>query len=185
MANKKIILIDQDGPLANFVDGFLSELRKKFPNLPVQEIEKYEIYDNYPEHLKEEIETIYHAPGFFANLKPTTGSLPAVKKLINDGHQIFICTSPLSKYENCVREKYEWVEKYLGRDFTKKIILTKDKTLIKGDALIDDRPDIRGQINQPEWLHVLFDAPYNKHVADRIRINKDWSNWQEIINDLR
>jgi len=39
-----------------------------------------------------------------------------------------------------VLEKYHWVEKYFERDFTKRLVLTKDKTIIHGDFLIDDKP---------------------------------------------
>ena len=62
------------------------------------------------------------------------------------GHEVFICTAPLTNYENSVLEKYKWVEKNFGHEWIKKIILTKDKTLIKGDILIDDNPEIFGSV---------------------------------------
>lgn len=37
------------------------------------------------------------------------------------------------------------MEKHLGRDFLEQVILTRDKTLITGDLLIDDKPDILGE----------------------------------------
>lgn len=45
----------------------------------------------------------------------------------------------------CVRVQYAWVEKHLGHDFLEQVILTRDKTLITGDILIDDKPDILGE----------------------------------------
>lgn len=47
--------------------------------------------------------------------------------------------------------QYAWVEKHLGRDFLEQVILTRDKTLITGDILIDDKPDILGE---PPWNFV-------------------------------
>ncbi len=41
--------------------------------------------------------------------------------------------------------QYAWVEKHLGYDFLEQVILTRDKTLIAGDILIDDKPDILGE----------------------------------------
>lgn len=46
----------------------------------------------------------------------------------------------------CVFFQYAWVEKHLGRDFLEQVILTRDKTLIAGDLLIDDKPDIQGEL---------------------------------------
>lgn len=41
--------------------------------------------------------------------------------------------------------QYAWVEKHLGHDFLEQVILTRDKTLVTGDILIDDKPDILGE----------------------------------------
>lgn len=45
----------------------------------------------------------------------------------------------------CVYVQYAWVEKHLGHEFLEQVILTRDKTLITGDILIDDKPDILGK----------------------------------------
>lgn len=50
----------------------------------------------------------------------------------------------------CVFVQYAWVEQHLGHDFLEQVILTRDKTLITGDLLIDDKPDILGE----HWIHV-------------------------------
>lgn len=44
-----------------------------------------------------------------------------------------------------VHFQYAWVEKHLGPDFLEQIVLTRDKTVISADLLIDDRPDITGK----------------------------------------
>ncbi|MBI4855070.1 MAG: 5'-3'-deoxyribonucleotidase [Acidobacteria bacterium] len=177
-----LILIDQDGPLADFEQGFLNIWQKLFPQetfIPLEERKTFYMRQQYPTHLIEKVDSVYSAPGFFRNLEPTKGAIEAIKSLTAQGHDIRICTSPLSHYENCVLEKFEWVEKYFGRDFTKRIILTKDKTMVRGDLLIDDKPEVKG-VFTPTWEHILFDYPYNKHVAEKRRLN--WDNWQKIIN---
>lgn len=179
--DKKIILVDMDGVLADFETGFSKEWRKKFPNhpyVPLNERRIYSLTESYPNGLEEDIRSIFSAPGFFENLKIIAGGKAALLKMQALGHNVLICTSPISKYENCVLEKYQWVEKNLGFDWTKKIILTKDKTLVFGDFLIDDKPEHSG-LKQPAWKHVLFDAPYNKQVKARLRIT--WDNWEKIL----
>jgi len=54
----------------------------------------------------------------------------------------------------------------------------KDKTLIIGDILIDDKPEIKG-ISTPNWEHIIFDQPYNKNITNKKRIN--WDNFKEVL----
>jgi 5'-nucleotidase len=96
-----------------------------------------------------------------------------LQELLVEGGDVYICTSPLSQYRNCVLEKYEWVEEHLGSDFTKRIILTWDKTLVRGDVLVDDKPDIQGLV-MPQWRHILYDQPYNRCLPG---VRMTWRNW--------
>lgn len=41
--------------------------------------------------------------------------------------------------------QYAWVEKHFGPEFLEQIVLTRDKTVVSADLLIDDRPDITGK----------------------------------------
>lgn len=56
-----------------------------------------------------------------------------------------IVTSPLKPYPNCVREKFEWIAYHKGDRWTDNLMIAKDKTIVWGDKLIDDRPDPRGE----------------------------------------
>ena len=177
-----IILLDQDGPLADFEEGFLKNWRTRFPKEVAVEVEQrtqFEISSDYPERLRDQVVSIYHTPDFFLSLKVVDGAVEAVRKIQELRHELFICTSPLSAFEHCVSEKYLWVEKYFGRDLTRRIILTKDKTLVRGDILIDDKPEITGLVI-PSWEHVLFNAPYNRAVSNGRKIIT-WNNWREIL----
>jgi 5'(3')-deoxyribonucleotidase len=94
---------------------------------------------------------------------------------------IFRClVRPLTQYyEHCVLEKYQWVESNFGRNWTDRLVLTRDKTIIQGDILIDDRPDIVGAVKNPHWEHVIFEQPYNTHVTGKRRLT--WSTWKKTL----
>lgn len=178
-----IVLIDQDGVLVDFELGFFQAWRKKFPDelfTHIEDRKSKSLFGDYPENLREKIRSVYQAPGFYINLPPIPNGRDVVREIIKLGHDVFICTTSMSHFENCLREKYEWVERYLGREFTKRIIIAKDKTLVRGTYLIDDCPTIKGLL-KPEWEHIIFDAPYNKKGGCR-RIKNDWSNWKEVLN---
>lgn len=55
----------------------------------------------------------------------------------------------------CVCVQYAWVEKHLGHEFLEQVILTRDKTVITGDILIDDKPDILGKELMPLGVESL------------------------------
>jgi len=52
-----------------------------------------------------------------------------------------------------------------GPSWVDRIVLAKDKTLVRGDVLIDDKPEVTGSLC-PSWEHLVFEAPYNVTAAD-------------------
>jgi len=176
-----LILLDQDGVLADFEQAFIATWRTRHPDItPVayQDRKSFHILDDYPPELRARVEAIYTAPGFIRDLPPVPGAIEAAHELLRLGMDVRICSSPLRQYENNVAEKYQWVERHLGRAWTERIILTRDKTLVQGDILIDDRPHIEGAM-RPRWRHIVYDAPYNQQAVDRPRLT--WSNWRNVL----
>ena len=178
-----IILLDMDGPLADFEGGFLTKWKEKHPELSY--IEKhdrntFDVKKQYPTEYVKFVREIYTSHGFIENLPVIPGSIDFIRDVIELGHEVFICSTPTSTYDPNVIEKYRWVENNLGKDFINRLILTRDKTLIRGDVLIDDNLEIKGKLS-PVWKHVVFNAPYNTNVGEPFRIKEDWSNWKEIL----
>lgn len=52
------------------------------------------------------------------------------------------------------------MEEHLGSEFTMRVILTRDKTLVRGDVLVEDKPEIRG-IPIPPGGTFCSTSPYN------------------------
>jgi 5'-nucleotidase len=175
-----IILIDQDETLADFIGGFTKRWSEKYPKEPVVPTDSYlssRILDHYPKESEEMVKSIYTAPGFIFGLDPIEGSIEAIREMDALGHDVRICTSPLSSYNNCVVEKYAWIENHFGREFTRKMLLTKDKTLIRGDIMIDD--SIPKGVMDPLWDFVVFDRPHNQKIVGK-RLYR-WKDWRNVI----
>ncbi len=175
------ILVDMDGVLADFETAFLETWQTQHPEksfVPIKERQTFYIDEQYPAEFKSHIFKIFTAQYFYRNLKPIAGGREALHEMEKSGLEVFICTSPLNDYKYCVPEKYEWVEEHLGKKWVQKIVLTRDKTLVRGDYLIDDKPKIEGHYT-PEWEHVLYDQPYNRSIISRKRLT--WSNWQTVL----
>lgn len=175
------ILIDMDGVISDFDGEFLKRWRERHPEkpyVPIEERTTFYVKESYPEEHKPLVVEILLEPSFFRDMMPMTGAKEALLEMEKMGLQVFICTSPLTTYKNCVLEKYQWVEDQLGADWVNRIILTKDKTLIKADYLIDDKPNITGVESMPAWEHILYDRPYNREVNKKRLV---WTNWKSVL----
>ncbi len=164
-----IILIDLDDVLADFDGGFYSEWNRRFPEkfiVPPEKRTKFYLREEMPEDCGELIREIITTEGFLKSLPEIPGGVDAVHQMKEMGHEVFICTSPFKTYKHCVTEKYAWVEEHLGSTWIEKLILTNDKTLITGDFLIDDKPEITGCL-KPAWEHILYDRSYNRYIKNK------------------
>lgn len=174
------ILVDMDGTITDFESGFLDLWRARFPRRPFVELNQRQTFyvsEDYPPEYKTDINTIiYHEAGFFANLSPINGAIEALTKMEKLGHQVFICSAP--RWTKSVHEKSQWIGRHLGENWVNRLILTRDKSIVRGDILIDDRPEMTTS-RPPLWEQVLFDQPYNRHLIDKRRLN--WQNYREVL----
>ncbi|MEK6858591.1 MAG: 5'-3'-deoxyribonucleotidase [Nanoarchaeota archaeon] len=175
------ILVDMDGVVADFERGFLDSYRNAHPNSPfISLVDRTSFYikDQYTKELRGLVEGVYNTPGFYRNLPLIEGSVDALREMVLGGHTVYICTTPLFSNPTCLQDKFDWMLEHFGKDLTKKMIITEDKTIIHADILIDDRPELTG-VQAPSWEHVLYTQPYNSHVSLKRRLT--WKDWKDII----
>jgi 5'-nucleotidase len=197
--NKSIILIDMDGVIVDYISNLISVVREGFhegldpklleisyEDLTIEPIE--ELFD-YCKKTKQHIENNLHIPGMFENPKPISGAVDAVK-ILAEHFEVFICSSPFPgelDSDHGWSEKVSWIRKYLGKEWIDKLILTRDKTLVHGEILIDDKPKITGKKNEPDWEHVLFLQPWNKEkcFSGGAYYIPNWQNPEKIVNKIK
>ncbi len=183
-----MVLVDQDGVVADFERGLLGTFRARHPGAPfIALADRREFYarEQYPPEWAEEINAIIRAEGFYRHLPVIKGALAALAEMSEAGHEVFLCTSPLVSSRWSVPDKLAWVEQHLGTAWLRRMVITSDKTLV-GDrlqpcVLIDDRPTITG-VAIPPWTHVLFDAPYNQG-APGPRLSS-WAVWRDVLEPI-
>jgi 5'-nucleotidase len=190
----KTVLVDMDGVIVNYMGHVLLTLKHK-QNQFFPEISKFSYEDIISHNFEELFENIeikkfilktYTLPGMFLYPQPIRGSIEAMRCLA-DHFNIFLCSSPFSgkhDADHVWTEKVQWVRKYLGERWVDRLILTRDKTVISGEILIDDKSNIQGVNENPIWKQVLFDQPWNKTKDDLPRLI-GWNNPQKIVTDLQ
>lgn len=177
-----IILVDLDGVMADWGANYDKHLNlnPKLAHIPRTANQlSFGIMDNLPPDDRQGILDIMNKERFYAELEPIPGSVEAVRQMVEDGHTVFIVTSPWIGNVSCLQDKQDWVEKHIGKGWAERLILTRDKTVVLGDILIDDKPEITGRVI-PIWEHIYFDQPYNQVDTSKRRI-LDWDNWKDVV----
>lgn len=112
----------------------------------------------------------------YITLPVIPGAIKALRSMVKHGHDVVICTSPWLPNKRCAQDKIDWIEGKLGKGWSERMIITKDKTMVVGDYLVDDKPKISGRF-KPGWKHVMFSQPYNKDIDNGLRLDS-WANWK-------
>ena len=111
----------------------------------------------------------YQNKGFFDKLKPCKNAIESVKQLFNSGEfDVYFLTKPSWSVPESYMAKRIWIEKHFGNLARKRLILTHNKGLNRGDYLIDDLID-NAKGFQGEFIH--FGSSF-------------FPNWESVLNYL-
>ena len=103
----------------------------------------------------------------FKDPPPMAGAVEAFNELcFDEDYDVYILSTAPWNIPNSWTQKRLWVSKYLGGKAHKRLILSNNKSLLRGDILIDDRTangagDFQGELIQfgtekyPNWTEVL------------------------------
>ena len=94
-----------------------------------------QISDSDRENFKPHFDDV---PGIFSKMVPVDGAIESFEKLSKHFDVYILSTAPW-KNSSAWSDKLKWVKKYLGEYAHKRLILSHNKNLNKGDYLIDDR----------------------------------------------
>jgi 5'-nucleotidase len=175
------ILVDMDGVIVDWDKGFRDLWCDR---APIDRFKSYIMQECVPASFMEAATAVSRRPGFFASLPPYADAIECVKHLHSlEGFSVFICTSPLLDNPTCIQDKIDWTKKYFGPEWVERLILTRDKTTVRGDILIDDKPGIKGS-HHPTWVQIVFDQPYNVEYDKQTHRMYSWTNrtqWKKTV----
>lgn len=107
-------------------------------------------------------------PGIFGLMEPIEGAIEAYYKLTKHYDCYILSTAPWEN-DSAWSDKVKWVKKHLGEVAHKRLILTHNKNLNKGDFLIDDR--IKNGAGEFEGEHIHF-------------LSEQFPNWNSVLKYL-
>ena len=162
------ILVDMDAVIAHWgaeYDRSLDRIGAEAVNIPrtASQID-WNLTKGRTAAEKKIIEQVMTEAGFYTRLEPIPGAKQELKAAVKAGHDVRIVSAPYISNPTCASDKLAWIAKHYGTHWASRVILTNDKTVVHGDILVDDKPEITGSM-EPSWTHVVFgDYAYNRHV---------------------
>lgn len=178
------VLVDMDGVIADWGAAYGAALDAHGPaaaGIPRHHQQtSFDLLAGRTDDEKRVIWQVLAQPGFYAGLAEIPGAHTALSSILRAGHDVRFVSSPWPSNVSCASDKLAWVGRHYGPDWVPRVILTTDKTLVYGDLLIDDKPEVTGAV-EPFWEHVLFDQPYNRSISRKRRMFR-WDEWETIIN---
>jgi 5'(3')-deoxyribonucleotidase len=124
----KRIFIDMDGVICDY----FSHARKSIERSPRQK---------YPQSQW----------GFFLDIPEIENAVKSINHLKNF-YDVRILTRPSINNLNCFSEKAKWVLDHLGFEMLEKLIISSDKSIVKGEYLIDDQNNANQDKFEGKWI---------------------------------
>lgn len=175
------IAIDMDDTIEDLLVTWIKWLNKEHNlNASIEDVKSYDMKDLYPELSSDEIYAPLFDDAFWYYVFPKDNASHYIKKLIENGQDVYIVTS--SHYATIKNKIEAIIKQYFPFIDWQHIITTCNKQMIKCDIMIDDAPY---NLENGEYVRVLFDAPHNQNYAAEENKMKRVHNWEETYNLIK
>lgn len=172
------ILIDLDSTITNFGKVLLRTLNHQYKtNHSYDEITSWDWFDKTFENPWE----CTRYAKFWDEVEPNIGAVTCISDLVTSGHVVYIVTashfSPALGYK--IKRTLSWFSPIIINEDN--IIITSQKSQIKGDVLIDD-----GLHNLYEFfdgIGIVYNQPWNRGNRQFRRVH-DWFEVKDTISNM-
>jgi len=186
----KVVLLDCDGPLLDFVGGICAAVNRRANHragvrgLQPAQVQTWDVFRYIDPVIRDDIRAEVDSPTFWAGLKPVPDAELAVERFRAEGWQVLVVTSP---WERCFG--WETVRRHMLGDLfgfdPRDIIVTARKEHDAGDIFIDDKPEHVDAWSRRNTFHGarLYSMPHNQNSVSRNRPNNEcWGEftWKDV-----
>lgn len=172
------IMVDMDDTIENLGETWVNYLNERH-SLSVKwpEITEWDLKKAFPTLSEWQIYEPLFERGLWERVKPLPDAEKFLKRLVDDGHEVFIATS---SHPSTLGMKYELVIKRFFPFLSwTDVICTSRKQVLNADVLIDDGPhNLEGGL----YEGILVTAPHNRNYNEKERGFHRADNWKEIYS---
>lgn len=182
MTAKPIVLMDMDGPLADFDKYFWQQCQAQGWDFDCEPHEQSSRWAT--DHLTNPVarklarSMVDTDPMWFYNLPPVPGAIEGMNILAKHA-EVWICTKPLEANHTCRDMKAKWVREHLGSKWERRLIIAPDKSVILGNYLVDD--SIKPHwFERATWTPIVYKEPFNEADLPEF-LHWDWSDGVDVL----
>ena len=177
------ILVDMDDTIEQLLRAWLEGVNKKYGrSAAYDDVRDWNVAAVYPGLTWEEVYTVPLEPDFWKTVKPIPGAAEGLKKLMDDGHDVYIVTA--TPYQSVSEKMTDLLFKYFPFLSWNQVIITMRKQMIRGDVLIDDGVH---NLEGGAYAKILMTAPHNRdydaEANGMIRVD-DWDGVLRAVEEL-
>ena len=166
------LLIDMDEVMADAIARFIEWYKRDFGiTITAEQLAGTKLQYIVPEAHKSTVLSYPHREGFFEDLPVIENSRDVMEALYKK-HEVFIVSAAM-EFEYSLAEKFRWLDKYFPFIHWSRRVFCGDKSVIKGDVLIDDHDF---NLSVFSGRAIMFTATHNIYENKYERVN----NWMEV-----
>ena len=159
---RPIVLVDMDGPLANFDLQFYNLCMEKGWewDAPLeQQRHRFGTDHIILGHHQRAARRHIHKTRWFLDLPVMPGAYEGLHELAEHA-DVWIATKPLEDNRTCRDDKATWLARNFGPEWVRKMFIAPDKSMLNGSILLDDaiNPDWPARAS---WNPVIFEMTWN------------------------
>ena len=177
MSTKKLtVLVDIDDTIEYLLKAWIDWLNANHnTSVRYEDITDWDISLFFPTLTTDEIFYPIHQQDFWKGVEPMPDAIKYLKRLIDDGFFVYLCTS--TDYRN-IKPKYEYIiQKYFPYISWDQVIVASQKQMINADVLIDDGVH---NLFGGNYYKILFTAPHNRAFDTKTHGITRADNWEEV-----
>ena len=155
---KLTVLVDMDDTIEQLLAAWVRLANRRFgADVQIEQIADWDVSKAFENATHDEVYALLQEPALYEQVEPIEDAPQYLKRLIDDGHDVYIVTS--SPYQ-VMHVKVETIlKRYFPYIDWEHVILTYNKSLIRGDVLVDD--GVHNLVGFP-GARILFSAPHNR-----------------------
>ena len=175
-AHRPIICVDMDEVIADALGEHLLRYNRDFrERLTPEDLHGRWLWDVVPSDRQQHLAQYMLSEDFFAVL----GVMPHAQRVLErlqSRYEIFIATAAM-EVPTSFNAKFNWLEKHFPFIPSSHIVFCGNKSILRGDFLIDDNPR---QLRLFHGEGILFTSPANALVTGFRRVN-DWLDVERLF----
>jgi 5'(3')-deoxyribonucleotidase len=181
----RILLLDCDGVLADFVTGYLQVIRDTTGrDHRFEEVDRFDMHDALgltPSEAAACKRALSSRLAFARWLIPYEDAQVAVRRL-QQLSELYIVTAPWSSHPTWTHDREAWLKQHFDIP-SSHVVHTSAKHLVRGDVFVDDRTDAcaRWRDEHPLGVAVRWDTPHNQLESWDGERTRSWQRLVEIV----